>query len=84
MIFAVLRAIRDKTPTEVAKKTFVSPSTIAKWRKPLSEGGTRYPQHATLAAVARDGGLEFQLVPIMKEEPNTKRRRNGAHNYLTT
>lgn len=64
MVFAVLRAIKGKSPTEAVKGTYVSPSTVAKWRLRIEDGGTRYPQHHTMAAVARAAGLEFQLVPV--------------------
>lgn len=63
-IFEVLRAVRGVKAAHVARKCFVSASTIAKWRKPVSAGGTRYPQHATLSAVARTAGLVYKLVPL--------------------
>lgn len=63
-IFAVLRAIRGMSPKDVSQKTYVSASTIRNWRRPVNQGGTRYPQHHTLAAVAKIAGLEFKLVPI--------------------
>lgn len=61
--FEVLHAIRDMTPAEVASKCYVSASTIYKWRKGWKNGGTKYPQHHTLMAVARVAGLKFKLVP---------------------
>ena len=64
MVFDVLRAIRGQSPKEVAARTWVSPSTIRKWRLPLESGGVRYPRHATLAAVARTAGLEFRLIRV--------------------
>jgi len=61
MVFEVLHAIKGKSATEVARDTYVSPQTIRNWRK-SGGSGTRYPQHHTLAAVARTVGLEFKLV----------------------
>lgn len=61
-IFNVLRAIQGKSATEVSRKTYVSASTIRKWRLPVAKGGVRYPQHHTLSAVAATAGLEFRLV----------------------
>lgn len=60
-VFEVLHAIKGKTAAEVARETYVSASTIRNWRRP-NETGTRYPQHCTLAAVARTQGLVFKLV----------------------
>lgn len=64
MIFDVLRAIKDQSPREIARQTWVSPQTVRKWRLPLDKGGVRYPRHATLAAVARTAGLEFRLIRV--------------------
>lgn len=60
-IFEVLHAIKGMTAAEVARDTYVSASTIRNWRK-ANGTGTRYPQHHTLAAVARTQGLAFKLV----------------------
>ncbi len=71
-IFAVLRLVKDRKPSEIATKAkrsngkTISASTIANWRKPVSQGGTKYPQHDTLAAVARAAGYKFDLVPIRR------------------
>lgn len=73
-IFRVLKLIKGLKPSEIvgdAKRSngkSVSPSTIANWRKPVSNGGTRYPQHDTLAAVARSAGYAYQLVPIERKQ----------------
>lgn len=72
-IFKVLRAIRGLKPTDVASKTYVSAQTIRNWRKPVAQGGTRYPQHHTLRAVAAVAGLEFKLVE--KESVATRNSR---------
>lgn len=66
MVFEVLHAIQGRKASEVASKTYVAASTIAKWRKRVEDGGTRYPQCHTLAAVAAVAGLKFALVPDEK------------------
>jgi transcriptional regulator with XRE-family HTH domain len=76
-IHQVLQAIRDMKPSEVASKCFVSASTVANWRRPVSAGGTRYPQHATLAAVAKTVGLEFRLVSADDDRQDRSARNNG-------
>ena len=70
--FEVLHAIRDMSPGEIAGKCYVSASTIYKWRKGWNNGGTRYPQHHTLLAVARVAGLTFKLVPFDGKEADVK------------
>lgn len=57
-IHEVLVAIKGIPATQIAAKTWVSHSTISRWRN----GQTRYPSHTTLEAVARTVGLEFKLV----------------------
>lgn len=57
-IFAVLRSVRHLSEQDIASRTYVSASTV----KALRSGKTRYPQHHTLAAVARVGGMRFALV----------------------
>lgn len=57
-IFSVLRSVRHLSERDIASRTYVSASTVRAWRS----GKTRYPQHHTLAAVARVGGLRFALV----------------------
>lgn len=73
-IFEVLRAIRDRKSSEVAGKTYVAASTIANWRS----GRTRYPQHHTLAAVAKVAGLEYRLVPIQRRRSESDEQRAWA------
>lgn len=70
-VFEVLHAIAGRKASEVASKTYVSASTIAKWRKGPKYGGTRYPQHHTLAAVAKVAGLRFSLVDKDGREVDT-------------
>jgi transposase-like protein len=61
-IHDVLHNLRDRSAAAIARDTWVSPSTINNWRKGYENGGTRYPQHTTLSAVARVAGLEFKLI----------------------
>jgi|UppTromiDAQCA005_1034438.scaffolds.fasta_scaffold01648_1 DNA-binding phage protein len=67
-IFRVLHAIKGMSAVDIAKKTYVSQQTIRNWRKTPAAGGTRYPQHHTLAAVANVAGLRFTLTPIGETE----------------
>jgi len=76
-IFTVLHAIRDMKPSEIAAKSFVSASTIYKWRKGWQNGGTRFPQHMTLAAVARIAGFKWELVAV--DEPAQKPVKQVRH-----
>ncbi|MTV47250.1 hypothetical protein GM528_13050, partial [Streptococcus pneumoniae] len=41
MMFNVLRAIRGKSNSEVAQASGISAQTIAKWRAPVANGGTK-------------------------------------------
>lgn len=61
-VFEVLHCLAGQTAGEISRKTWVAPSTIRKWRLGYERGGTRHPQHSTLAAVAAVAGLEFRLV----------------------
>lgn len=61
-VFAVLRSIRGVKPAEVAARSGVSEATIRNWRRPVADGGTRYPQFWTLNQVAKSFGMEFKLV----------------------
>jgi hypothetical protein len=72
LVFEVLHALAGKTPKEISERCFVSPTTIRKWRTPLDQGGTRYPQAITLAAAAATVGLKLSLVPI---DAPTRRER---------
>lgn len=75
IVFDVLHAIKGRKASEIAAQTWVSQSTIAKWRLGYEHGGTRWPQHATLAAVAAVAGLEFRLVRS-NEIIDLKEKRN--------
>jgi transcriptional regulator with XRE-family HTH domain len=68
-VFRVLQAIKGRKSSEVAKNTYVRASTIQAWRT----GKTKYPQHHTLAAVARTAGLKYALVEIDNDERPAER-----------
>ena len=76
-IFEVLHAIKDMKASQVSAKTFVSQTTIYKWRKGWQNGGTRFPQHVTLAAVARMAGFKWELVAM--DESAVKPVRNARN-----
>jgi DNA-binding phage protein len=63
-VFVLLRAIYGMKNAEIAKKAGVSSATIAKWRKPLNEGGTRHQRFHTMRLVAKAVGMRFELVSI--------------------
>jgi transcriptional regulator with XRE-family HTH domain len=71
-IHQILRAIRGIPSKDIAAKTFVSAATIDRWRS----SQTRYPQHCTLAAVARAAGFEWKLVEV--NESVRPRKANKA------
>lgn len=60
LIFEVLRVIKGEK-NSVAARGAVSPSTIASWRRPLSAGGTRYPQALSLDRVLRAHGKKLGI-----------------------
>ena len=62
-VFELLRAVINMKNSEIARKAGISASTIAKWRKPVKDGGTRHPQLYTMQKVARAAGMVFKLVP---------------------
>jgi transcriptional regulator with XRE-family HTH domain len=61
-VFRVLRAIRGMSAPDLSRKTFLSSTTVYNLRK--ASGGTRYPRHLTLVALAEAAGLTYELVPI--------------------
>jgi len=63
-VFDLLRAIRESSNREIAERAGISASTIANWRRPINEGGTRHPQFYTMQRVARAAGMAFQLQPL--------------------
>lgn len=75
-MFQVLRAIRGMKPSEVSARSGISPATITNWRRPVANGGTRYPQFWTLNQVAKSCGLEFKLVDTTGE---TTAKRVAEH-----
>lgn len=60
-IHAVLQHLRGLKPSEIANKSGVSAQTISNWRRPVAQGGVRYPQFYTLNLVAQAYGKEFRL-----------------------
>ena len=61
-VFEVLHAIRGRSALSISKLCYVSPGTISKWRRGPKFGGTRYPMHHTLSAVAKVAGLKWVLI----------------------
>lgn len=61
-VHEVLHLVRNSTAAEIGRQTWVSPSTIRRWRLGYEHGGTRHPQFETLKAVAEVAGFEFKLV----------------------
>lgn len=74
MMFRLLRRISELTPSEAVRGTTVSPQTITNWRKPVKNGGTRYPQFTTMEIIARNNGLRF----ILTEDDGTATRTADA------
>jgi transposase len=62
-IFRVLHAIKGMSAVDIAKKTYVSQQTIRNWRKTLSAGGTRYPQHHK----APGGGITREKSEVVQQ-----------------
>jgi hypothetical protein len=65
-VFELLRAIKGLSSSEVAAKASygkgygnVNPQTIRRLR--YAKGGTRYPQHATMVAIAKSVGMTYKL-----------------------
>ena len=73
-VFEVLHAIRGRSALSISKLCYVSPGTISKWRRGHKYGGTRYPQHHTLAAVAKVAGLKWILVDDKARDGRNERR----------
>ena len=70
MLFEVLHALRDRTNAAIARESgYLSATTIGNWRKGPKNGGTRYPQHHTLAAAAKVAGFTFELRHRITGEP---------------
>ncbi len=60
--FKVLHALRGIETKDIAKKSFLAYSTVAKLRRNPRDGGTRFPRHTTLVELARIAGKKWDLV----------------------
>jgi transcriptional regulator with XRE-family HTH domain len=60
--FITLRLIKGKSPSEVAKETGMSASTIAKWRVDPRRGGTRYPRMNSIVKVLDACNADLEVV----------------------
>jgi hypothetical protein len=68
-IFKVMRALAGLSASQISRGAAqagsrISPTTIYNWRKPVENGGVRYPQFYTLNAAAGVAGLTFALVSV--------------------
>lgn len=61
-VFDVLSVIKNYGAREVADRSGVSTSTVYNWRRPLEEGGTRYPRYHTMHTILRAFGHKFKVV----------------------
>lgn len=76
-VFELLRAMRGLRNCEIAKKTFVSPSTISN----LRTRRTRYPQHLTMVAIAEAIGMQYTLTE--KQDATVHRNAKKRLEYFT-
>jgi len=72
-IHKVLHAIADLTAPEIARAAekaggSISATSIYNWRRPLKDGGVRYPQHEKLQAAAAAVGMTFAFVSIVDQK----------------
>lgn len=63
-VFTVMHCLRGLPATELAKYTYLAPSTISKIRKGPAHGGTRFPRADTLEELFRLAGYETKRVQI--------------------
>ena len=63
LTFETLRACRGESNKDAAGGV-VSPSTIANWRRPVRDGGTRFPQAITLNAVLHAHGKKLGIIDL--------------------
>jgi transposase len=79
VVHDVLHNLAGVPAAQIAKHTWVSPTTISNWRKGYENGGVRHPQYVTLNAVAKVAGMEFILTQSNQEPPSFDhvRRKNG-------
>jgi transcriptional regulator with XRE-family HTH domain len=75
LMFEVLHGIRDQSAEAVARRCGLAPRTISKMRSKT----TRYPQAATLVAIARAGGLTITTAPAAVVEQAPRRSRVAKH-----
>lgn len=61
-VFELLHALAGRSHSDVARSTYISPTTVSRIRKGYKYGGTRYPQHITMKGLAAAAGLEYRLV----------------------
>jgi transposase-like protein len=76
-VFKLLHEIQGISATKLARKAKISPGTISKWRRRIQDGGTRYPQHYTMAAVARAIGMKYELVEIESRSVHREEREHA-------
>lgn len=62
-VFEVLHLVHNLSAAEIARNSCVCASTVHKARIGPKHGGTRYPRHMTLRAIAAVAGYEYRLVP---------------------
>lgn len=74
LMFEVLHAVEGQAAEAVSRRCGLSPATIRKMR----HKETKYPQAATLVAIARAGGLTITTVPSEVVEAPTRRARRAA------
>lgn len=77
MVFALLRLLRGKNHSQAVKGTYISPQTVANMRRPMSEGGTRYPRADTIRALAEAHGASLQLVALTAEAEQMMPKKPG-------
>jgi transcriptional regulator with XRE-family HTH domain len=60
-MFTILRLIKGMSHAEVARKAKMNPKTIARWRKRVEDGGTRYPSHNSMRKILQVVKCEFVI-----------------------
>jgi hypothetical protein len=69
LTFGVLRLLAGKTPREAVEGTTtsdpngrsISPSTVRALRRPIKDGGTKYPRSSTLERLCEAHGCELSI-----------------------
>lgn len=72
-VFILLRAIYGMTDSEVARRTDLSPATIARLRKPVKDG-----EFHTMQVIAKCVGMHFVLVSKGVTDGRARTRRSEA------